>query len=68
MIYFQPRYPIIYHVNYAGQSQARSKKFPAVKESFEFFMISLAIKNERVFSFVFVFCFSHGTKCSISTF
>ena len=40
MIYFQPRYPIIYHVNYAGQSQARSKKFPAVRELFEFFMIS----------------------------
>ena len=36
MIYFQSRYPIIYHVNYAWQSQARSKKFPAVKESFNF--------------------------------
>ena len=36
MIYFQPSYPIIYHVNYAWQSQARSEKFHAVKESFNF--------------------------------
>ena len=36
MIYFQPYYPIICHVNYAWQSQARSEKFHAVKESFNF--------------------------------